>query len=789
MATRDWRDLGAETAMISSALQSWALARVSNTCIAAIFVLAALTSGAASAANNGPSQNGTTPSALRELSALLADPKAHQLLTLLADPATREWLEKQSEAKIADNAASSPAPGIGGPGGAGFENRFGKIQLGEPGGEGGGFNPTLNGSLFHEDGLSAGAGAIHDQIVALVGAIPALPGEFERANARIAALDGKYTGAQVLSKLAAFVIFGFAAEWLFRMITGGARRHLDMLPMATVSDRLRLVAVRSALTFGAISALVLGCLGPFFAFPWDPARRETVLNCLIAFVVIRIAIALGDLLLSPDQERFRIIPTDKAAARFWCRRLTAFVGSLALLWLIVEECTAFGFTFDGVQLVGYTLGLVVLGIALEAVWRGPTAPSEIANAPAAETGYFGRRTANVALSIGVVLMWACWVAAPGVMSVDPAFWLILVIITLPPAIGVSRRAVTQILRPPGSSEISGPPGVLQVSLEHGIRAVLIIGAVAMLGWAWDVDLVHLAGRDTFARIAHGVLTTVVILLIADVLWNAARAAIDGKLVETADLGHPNSEEARRRARLHTLLPIFRNVLFVLVISVAVMMVLAELGVEIGPLIAGASVVGVAIGFGAQTFVRDVIAGMFYLLDDAFRVGEYIQAGHYKGTVEGFSLRSIRLRHHRGPVFTVPFSLLGAVENMSRDWVIDKIAIGVTYDSDLTLAKKLIKQIGLDLAKDPEFAPLIIEPLKMQGVDSLGDYSVQIRAKMMTLPGQNFVIRRQAYALIKKAFDENGIKFAFPTVQIAGEGEAASAAVAQRALEMTQPAAA
>jgi moderate conductance mechanosensitive channel len=214
-----------------------------------------------------------------------------------------------------------------------------------------------------------------------------------------------------------------------------------------------------------------------------------------------------------------------------------------------------------------------------------------------------------------------------------------------------------------------------------------------------------------------------------------------------------------------------------------------MGVEIGPLIAGLSVVGVAVGFGAQTFVRDVIAGMFYLMDDAFRVGEYIQAGNYKGTVEGFSIRSVKLRHHRGPVYTVPFSLLGAVQNQSRDWVIDKIAIGITYDSDLNLAKKLIKQIGLELAKDPEFAPLILEPLKMQGVDQLGDFAVQIRAKMMTLPGEQFVIRRQAYAMIKKAFDENGIKFAFPTVQVAGEGEPSTAAVAQRALELTHPAAA
>ena len=102
------------------------------------------------------------------------------------------------------------------------------------------------------------------------------------------------------------------------------------------------------------------------------------------------------------------------------------------------------------------------------------------------------------------------------------------------------------------------------------------------------------------------------------------------------------------------------------------MALSALGVEIGPLIAGAGVVGVAIGFGAQTLVKDIIAGMFYLLDDAFRVGEYIQSGNYKGTVESFSLRSVKLRHHRGPLYTVPFGVLGAVQNMSRDWVIDKI---------------------------------------------------------------------------------------------------------------------
>ena len=276
------------------------------------------------------------------------------------------------------------------------------------------------------------------------------------------------------------------------------------------------------------------------------------------------------------------------------------------------------------------------------------------------------------------------------------------------------------------------------------------------------------------RLIRGALSAVVIILVADFLWRLVRALIDRKLSDAVAADNLEVGEARRRARLRTLLPILRNVLMVVVIAVAAMMCLSALGVEIGPLIAGAGVVGVAVGFGAQTVVKDVISGVFYLLDDAFRIGEYIQSGSYKGTVESFSLRSVKLRHHRGPLYTVPFGELGAVQNMSRDWVIDKMQIGITYDSDLDKAKKLIKQIGKDLAADPEFGPKIIEPLKMQGVEEFTEYAIQIRLKMMTRPGEQFPIRRKALAMIKRAFDANGIEFAVPTIHVApGEEEAAA----------------
>jgi small-conductance mechanosensitive channel len=719
--------------------------RAVRTCLAAALITAAALTGAFAAQKAGSSSQASA--------AATDEPPAQvrALLNLLSDPAVQKWLEKQSLSE----AAAPPA------------------------------HPTSEEPVSVY--FSSRVGAIREHIIALVLALPDLPNQFERAIGRLQAEIPRR--GTVLLLVLVFAALGFGIEWLFRKATQNTRRHLDGLPMETAHDRLRLAAARFAFAFSVVVAFAIGSVGPFLALDWPPLLREIGFGYLVALLVTRIAIVVGHFLLSPDAERFRIIPMDTVDARFWSRRLRAFVGWFAFGWVTVDLLSTLGFSVEDRQVVAYVLGLGLLAIALEAVWRRPGVPDLGTAAPSPQTRRFGRGAQNALLSVGIVLLWGLWVA-----RAMPGFWLLLVFITLPLANGVTRRAVEHLLQPPGSPEVGdGPPSVIAIILERGLRALLIIGAAAVISWGWGIDLVHIAGQDTpFARLVHAVLSAAIILLIADLLWQAIKTAIDRKLAEVKDLGQPNTDDARRRARLHTLLPIFRNVLLVVVVVFAAMMALAAMGVEIGPLVAGAGVLGIAIGFGAQPLVRDVIAGMFYLLDDAFRVGEYIQSGNYKGTVESFSFRSVRLRHHRGPLFTVPFSLLGAVQNQSRDWVIDKITIGITYDSDIERARKLIKQIGLELAQDPDFAPLILLPLKMQGVDAFGDFAVQIRLKMMTLPGEQFVIRRKALAMIKKSFDANGIKFAFPTVQIAGDSEppspATSAAVAHQTLQLTHPAA-
>jgi hypothetical protein len=143
-----------------------------------------------------------------------------------------------------------------------------------------------------------------------------------------------------------------------------------------------------------------------------------------------------------------------------------------------------------------------------------------------------------------------------------------------------------------------------------------------------------------------------------------------------------------------------------------------MGIEIGPLIAGAGVLGVAIGFGAQTLVKDIISGMFFLLDDAFRVGEYIQSGNFKGTVESFSLRSVKLRHLNGQLHTVPFGDLKAITNYSRDWVVETLHLVVTYDTDLDLLEDVVAAVSAELMADPVLGPEMIEPLRSLGVQAM-----------------------------------------------------------------------
>jgi small-conductance mechanosensitive channel len=191
----------------------------------------------------------------------------------------------------------------------------------------------------------------------------------------------------------------------------------------------------------------------------------------------------------------------------------------------------------------------------------------------------------------------------------------------------------------------------------------------------------------------------------------------------------------------------------------------EFGINVGPLFAGAGIVGVAVGFGSQALVRDIFAGAFFLFDDAFRKGEYLDVGGVKGTVEKISVRSFQLRHHLGALHTIPFGELQVMTNYSRDWVIMKLPLRVTYDTDVEKVRKLIKNLGVELLDDPVIGEDFIQPLKSQGVIEMQDSAMIIRVKFMTKPGDQWLVRKKVYEEIRSLFEREGIRFAHREVTV------------------------
>jgi small-conductance mechanosensitive channel len=303
------------------------------------------------------------------------------------------------------------------------------------------------------------------------------------------------------------------------------------------------------------------------------------------------------------------------------------------------------------------------------------------------------------------------------------------------------------------------------ALARRVAGILafVAGAYAFF-YIWDNDSARMV-----ESVLDNVLDIVIIIFIGYVVYHAFRIWIDTKIAEETDdivEAAPGDEGgASSASRLATLLPLFRNATLIVVVVSTVLIVLMEIGINVGPLFAGAGIVGIAVGFGSQALVRDIFAGAFFLFDDAFRKGEYLDVGGVKGTVEKISVRSFQLRHHLGALHTIPFGELQVMTNYSRDWVIMKLPLRVTYDTDVERVRKLIKKLGVELLDDPVIGQNFIAPLKSQGVIEMQDSAMIIRVKFMTKPGDQWLVRKRVYEDIRELFEREGIKFAHREVTV------------------------
>jgi small-conductance mechanosensitive channel len=669
--------------------------------------------------------------------------KIDRLVELLSDPDVKAWLTQQNA-----KAANPPPAEVG------------------SGGDAGAMAPAE---------ISSALDVVREHIHEMTEAVPTLPAQSSRAWT-ILDLEFKERGiVGIVALILGLVAIGFGLTWVVYRLTKRYRYWMRAIPKDTPHGRVKSLGAR--LVYGTIltTVFIFGTAGVFLAFNWPPLLREIVLGYLSVAIITWAAMTATRVLLVPPSlgvpqaPEIRVFPMSDARAQHWHRWFAINVFWLVFVIVTFALLGTFGFDRMGRFALSVPASFIQLALILAAVWLRP--PREAAEGE--QSGRTSRTGWSWLLTTYLALVWAIQLAGAWRL-----YWLVIAAAALPWAIIMIRKGVHYVLRPPEPETGGRPVAPVAVAVvDRAIRLVLIVAAAAFLAKVWGLDVSAMTSGDAMInRVLRGLLKAAIIILAADFGWSIIKALIARRLSSLPGPAAAHGHDDPKQARLRTLLPIFQNMLLATIMVMAVLMVLASIGIEIGPLIAGAGVVGVAIGFGAQTLVKDVIAGIFYLLDDAFRVGEYIQSGNYKGTVESFSLRSVKLRHHRGYLFTVPFGELGAVQNMSRDWVIDKFSINVDYDTDIEQARKIIKKIGQQFAEDPEFAPHIIEPLKMQGVQNFGDFGIELRAKMMTKPGEQFVIRRKALVAIKKAFEEAGIRIPFPTVTVR-EGQSPAQAAA------------
>lgn len=559
------------------------------------------------------------------------------------------------------------------------------------------------------------------------------------------------------------------AERVLRGLLGRVRQHLALQTGA--ENGLRSLANLGALLaldgIGLLAVwLICNAAGAWFSggTPQD-AFAETVLAGIFAW---RVYMLLVRVVLRPQREQARLCAIDNDNAR----KMYGQVATVMLLVIIVRTLgrvlNAMGTApeaFAAFQIFGVVL--TVAGI-LWVVFGCKTAARQWLDglsraAPLA--GVLSRHWPTVATMFFVVLgATQIYSAVSGRLQVGGAMLLtlglvigLLVFETLMQAF---VRRLDSFLT--GATPASDWPKLPDVAARC-VRVAVFIAVAVTVAETWAVDVLALASADDWDQLTRSSRTAGVTLFLAYVSWEFFKYATDPymarkpKNVAAAIIG--GDAAATPATRISTVMPLLRAAVAILIVFIAVMIALEDFGINVLPLLAGASIFGIAISFGSQTLVRDIVSGIFYLTDDAFRVGEYIDVGRAKGTVEGFTLRSIKMRHQNGQVHTIPFGQLGQITNFSRDWLTVKFNLRFARDTDIELLRKTSKKIGQDMLEVPEIKAEVLAPFKMQGVTDIIDNALLIRFKFTARPGNPAMIQREAVKRMFKVFQPLGIEFA------------------------------
>jgi small-conductance mechanosensitive channel len=615
--------------------------------------------------------------------------------------------------------------------------------------------------------------------------------------------NGELGSGRLLLQLFILLAAGIGASWLIRSLLRKSVTE-ERLSLKQKFDRAGYgiaVGVINILAFAAGAIIAVEIMTASL-----PTAQMLWYQLIWLIVTVWIIMLIAGQILAPKTPRLRLVEMSDAAAReawIWALLLTLSLAVPRRLGMLLTE---FGASDENRLLLAVTLGPVFLVLAILLIVRLRKHGAALIAGTGSETAVLRQGLARVWWILAIAYVLLIWLmaigksAATGESSLLPGLGSLALVAAIPYfdrglkwligwyfADGQRAGDNAQSAKAGDTGEaatVAAPvPNYHAVALRYG-RVLMVLAILAIFARLWHIDIAALSAQLVGERFARASFDIGITILLTWALWGVIRIAIERKIAEDkGPAGASDDAEAGGvgGTRIGTVLPLIRAFIQITLIVMAVLISLSALGVNIGPLIAGAGVVGLAIGFGAQTLVRDIVSGLFYLIDDAFRVGEYVVVDQIRGTVEKISIRSFQLRHHNGPVHTVPYGEIRTLTNWSRDWAIMKFELRIPFETDIEKVRKIIKKIGQDLMEDETFGPLLLAPLKSQGVNRMDDSALIIRCKFTAVPGQQYLIRREAFTRIQRVFEEEGIHFAPRRVLVEattpqGAAEAAAAAI-------------
>ncbi len=619
--------------------------------------------------------------------------------------------------------------------------------------------------------VSARIDTISRYLVGGASAVIDAPKVIDRVRTQLASPETRNRWLAVAWKVALALAAAAIAGAIVRLALGRPRRALEARTTGHVWIRIVYLATWVVLDLAPVAAfvaagyLVLPLISP------SPATRLVALALINAIALARAVAVLAQAVFLPSLPGLRVVPMrdeDASYAYVWVRRLAnvAIYG-----WMLAEAGLLLGLdpsAYDAlVKLVGLVVALLVVVLILQtrhSVARWLAGRPE-ADRPYRSWGGIRARLADVWHVIAILYaggMYAVWALEiqDGFTYVGRAS-LLTVVILLAARIAAQavRRGLNRVFaiseelrrRYPGLEARANR--YLAVMQAIAVGLVYLAAAFAILA-SWGLDTIAWIDSDA------GRLVTARAILIAGIVVGAVFAwELVSAVIERALSRRDTTVRMTQRAR--TLLPLARTTTGVVLTALAGLTILSELGVNIGPLLAGAGVIGLAVGFGSQTLVKDLVTGIFILSEDQIAVGDVVTAGGHSGLVESLTIRTVRLRSLDGNVHIIPYSEVTAVENFTKDFSRYVFEVGVAYREDVDEVAEVLKAIGAEMQADETFGPKIINPLEVLGVDSFGDNAVVIKARITTLPIEQWTVGREFNRRMKKRFDELGIEIPFP----------------------------